>query len=345
LPEQTSSWAVSPDGALVAIGLTDAIRVIDAESLGSVANLRRGAAADLLSWLPDGSLVAVTQGSALVWDPGFARGRAFDLPGGTVAWNAAADRLLLLAAPEPPGAGSVHLVEIGTSGVRAIELEGLPPAFDPDRGEIGVHLTPGLAYDPVGRRAFVLPPEGAFAEVDLDRGSVSYERPSASLMRSVIAALVPSASAKLGQWERVHAVWLGDGLVAVSGVTGGTMEPDAAAAGVSIVDTRDWSVCMLDAGPTNVAVSGGVLLAWGGAGSGEFGGTGLVGYDLASGERWHRFGRQYLELQVHGGYAYAINSWYGWRVRTVDLETGEVLARQRGRPPTVLPAGMSTQGW
>jgi hypothetical protein len=48
---------------------------------------------------------------------------------------------------------------------------------------------------------------------------------------------------------------------------------------------------------------------------------------------------------VYGAYVYAINSWHGWRVRTLDVETGTVLSRYRGRPPTVLPTGSSTQSW
>ena len=114
--------------------------------------------------------------------------------------------------------------------------------------------------------------------------------------------------AKMGEWELVRAVWLGDGLLAVSGETGGTFDLDVSAAGVSIVDTHDCSACLLEPRPTHVAVSDGVLLAWGGVEFGEFGGTGLVGYDLHDGNRWHRFGRHYLHLQLYGRYAYSINS-------------------------------------
>jgi hypothetical protein len=65
--------------------------------------------------------------------------------------------------------------------------------------------------------------------------------------------------------------------------------------------------------------------------------------DLADGRRWHRFGRQYLDMQFLGRYAYAINSWHGWHVSTVHVATGQVVAERRGRPPTVLPRGAALQ--
>jgi hypothetical protein len=173
-------------------------------------------------------------------------------------------------------------------------------------------------------------------------GTVRYQATPASFLRRIATAFLPVAEAKLAEWERVRAVWLGDGLLAISGETGGTLDLDVSAAGVSIVDTRTWTACLLDPRPTHVAVSDGVLLTWGGAEFGELGGTGLVGYDLSDGERWHRFGRQYLDLQFYGAYAYAINGWHGWQVRTVDVSTGEVLAVHRGRPPTILPTGTSS---
>jgi hypothetical protein len=93
-----------------------------------------------------------------------------------------------------------------------------------------------------------------------------------------------------------------------------------------------------------VATSDGVLLGWGGGELDEFGGSGLVGFDLRTGARWHLFGRRYIDVQVFGRYAYAIDSWDSWRVTTVDISSADV-ARHIGRPPTILPSGSSIQGW
>jgi len=345
LPEQTSAWAVSPAGGLIAIGLQESIRVIDTATFRTIAELPPGGGSSTLAWLSDGTLVSVGWDEARIWDEGSWNLRPIQLPSAIVAQFVASDRLLLVTGRDVRGVGAprARLVEIRASGVRSFSLERIE-VFDAERGEIGVGLVPGLAYDPLGRRVFVIPPEGPIAEVHLSDGSVRYEPSPASFLRTIAASFLPAAVAKMGEWELVRAVWLGDGLLAVSGETGGTLDLDVSAAGVSIVDTRDWSVCLLDPRPTRVAVSDGVLLTWGGAEFGEFGGTGLVGYDLRDGDRWHRFGRQYLDLQFYGRYAYAINSWRGWRVRTVDLSTGAVIARHRGRPPAVLPTG-SMSAW
>ncbi len=346
LPEQTSMWAVSPDGGSLAIGLTNGVRIIDTDTLRSVTDLESSDAGFALTWLSDQVLVSVNSQEVSVWDASVGRTRHLELPGNVVTSYAASDRLLLVTSQEwPHQLGPTHLVQIDLSGPRSVELEGLRAGLDPNLGEHGVRLTPGLAFDADRERAFVVPPEGPIAEIYLDEMAVRFRRPAASVLQSVASALVRRASAKLGEWSHVRAVWLGDGLLAVSGERGSTMDLDVRAAGVSLVDTRDWAVCILDPRPTHVAVSGGVLLAWGGADFGEFGGTGLIGYDLTDGTRWHRFGRRYLDVQVYGRYAYAINSWHGWRVRTLDVETGNVISRYRGRPPTVLPTGSSTQGW
>jgi hypothetical protein len=343
LPEQTWTWAVSPDGRRVAIGLRRSVRVIDTTTFRAVARLPEAGGSSILAWLTDETLVSIGDEEVRTWDRSSEEFRRVDLPDAIVAMFVAADRVLLITGRGPASAGSpdTQLVEIGIAGMRTIALDRIV-TFDEDRGEIGLHLTPALTYDPIGRRAFVVPPEGPIAEVDLVHGTVRYQRTPASFVRTIATSFLPTAHAKLAEWETVRAVWLGDGLLAVTGETGGTFDLDVSAAGVSIVDTRDWSACLLDPRPTHVATSDGVLVTWGGAEFGEHGGTGLVGYDLDDGDRWHRFGRQYLDLQLYGGYAYAINSWDGWRVRTVDLRTGDIVARSRGRPPTVLPVGSSS---
>lgn len=344
LPAQTGIWAVSPDGRLVAIGLRSSVRVIDARTLETLTTLDRVRHASRLAWVSGDTLVGVAGTEAFAWDRPTRALRRYDVNDGIIVTLAAADRLLLVTGWRERE-GDPHLVEITADRVRSVALHRID-AFDPSRGQVGIELVPGLAYDAAGRRAFVIPPEGALAEIDLAsrRPVVRYRTPPASFVDRLAGSFLPTADAKLGEWETVRAVWLGEGLLAVSGETGSTMDLDTSAAGVSVLDTTNWKACLLDPGPTHVAVSGDVLIAWGGGEFGELGGTGLVGYDLSDGSRWHRFGRQHLDLQVYGRYGYAINSWDGWRVRTVDLATGTILHRHRGRPPTVLPTGASA-GW
>jgi hypothetical protein len=335
---------VSPGSGSVAVGVGNGVRIIDTGSLRAVATGTGNPFT--MSWLSDELLAGVTfDGSAVVWDAQGRRIHTAGVPGTPITSYAATDRLIALVAPRMVGRGSTSLVEISASGVHTLALGRIDAGYDSDRGEHGTQLTPGLAYDPASRRAFVVHPDGPIAAVDLAQRTVTYHRTRASFLDLVATSLVPPASAKVSSWATTRSVWLGSGLLAVSGDVGDTMTNEGGSPGVSIVDTRDWSICVLEERPTHIAVTGGVLLAWGGGDFGEFGGTGLIGYDLSEGSRWHLFGRQYLDMQVFGRYAYAINSWHGWRVATVDLSSGTVIARRTGRPPTILPTGSSTQGW
>lgn len=344
LPEQTSVWAVSPDGRSVAVEDPRGVRTIDAETLRAT-GISRGVPVSM-SWLSEELLAGITRdGEAVTWDAHGRRIRTLELHGMPITSYAASDRLIALVTPHVMGRRSSSLIEIGASGIHTIDLERIAAGYDGDRGAHGTQLTPGLAYDPAGRRAFVVPPDGPIAEVDLVTRTVTHREPRSSFLDLVASSLVPRASAKLSGWATTRAVWLGEGLLAVSGDTGDILSLEGGSAGVAIIDTRDWSTCVLEERPTHLAVTGGKLLAWGGSDFGEFAGTGLIGYNLSDGNRWHLFGRQFIDVQVYGRYAYVINSWHGWRVATVDLSTGTVIARTKGRPPTVLPTGSSMQGW
>lgn len=261
-----------------------------------------------------------------------------------MAWHAEPGRLLVLVSPDLTNGGASRLLDITRARIEVVNLDRVVAGYDPDLGEHGTLLTADLAYDPVGGRAFVVQPDGPVAEVALDQRTVSYHRLGTSLLEDIAASLLPSADAKLSDWATSRVAWLGGGLLAISGETGSVLRPIAGfSAGITLVDTRDWSSCLLNTRASQVAVSGGSLLAWGGDNFGEHGGVGLIGYDLANGRRWHRFGRQFLDMQFFGRYAYAINSWHGWHVSTVDVATGHILAERRGRPPTVLPSGAALQ--
>lgn len=348
LPEQTGLWAVSPHGLWVSTELRRGIRIIDTKRLTSVATIQTDRGPSALAWLSDDLLATVTSGKATLWDARGHQIESFELaPGDRVTtWHSGAGRLIALVAPDVRGGhGAARLLEISGAGMEVVALDRVAAGYDPEMGEHGTLLTPGLAYDPVGQRAFVVPPDGPIAEVDLDGLTVTYHSTETYPVEAVATALVPAASAKLSGSATREAVWLGEGLIAVSGFDNGTFRPDGQPAGVTIIDTRDWSICLLDRRPTRIALTGGTLLAWGGGDFGEQGGVGLMGYALADGRRWHLFGRQYIDVHVYDGYAYAINSWDGWHVSTVDVSSGRILVEREGRPPTVLSTRSSLQGW
>lgn len=340
---------MSPGERFVAAGpVRHEVWIIDTQTLTPVAPVRSADLPHVLAWLSDQALAGVASGEVVLWDATGRRIRSLELtPSGRVeTWLAASDRLIaLVTSDRRGGGGSPRLLVVTETAIDLVQLDRITAGYDPDLGVHGTQLTPGLAYDPVGRRAYVVPADGPIAEIDVDAGTVDYHSMSTPFLEAVAAALVPRAAAKLTALSAREVVWLGAGLIAVSGFASETLSLDGEAAGVMILDTEDWTSCRLDRGPTHVAVTGGTLLAWGGADFDERGGVGLVGYDLTNGRRWHLFGRQYLDVQVHGPYAYAINSWDGWHVSTVDVSTGRVLAEREGRPPTVLPNGSSVQGW
>jgi hypothetical protein len=343
---QTGPYAVSPNGKLVAV-LSHGVAIIDTRTLDPVATIHRnrGEGPQIFAWLSDRVLAGITDTSAVLWN---ARGqvlRNFGL--GTkvpiVAWHAATDRLIALVTPSSEAAGASRLIAITNTGVNTIQLPRVRAGYDPVLGEHGTQLIPGLAYDPVDHRVFVIQPDGPIAEVALDEKTVSYHDPTTSFIGAVSDALLPMASAKLGGWFQRQAIWLGSGIVATSGsdghLGGGRSEP----VGVALIDTRDWRTCSLDDRATHIAVTGGVLLAWGGPNFREFGGVGLLGWKVDDGTRWHLFGRQDVDVQMWGRYAYATNSWHGWDVSTVEVSKARVIAELDHRPPTALPKGSSTQ--
>ncbi len=85
---------------------------------------------------------------------------------------------------------------------------------------------------------------------------MDYHSISTPVLEAVAAALVPRAAANSASSGR-EAVWLGAGLIAVSGFSSQTLGLDGEAAGVMILDTEDWTSCRLDRRPTHVAVWGG----------------------------------------------------------------------------------------
>ena len=342
---QAELSSVTPDGQLVAVP-AHGIAILDTRTMAFVATIpaARGQVPNVFSWLSDHVLAGIGEESAVLWNAqgdelrrsGFRQ--EFHLTG----WVTAPDRLVALVYSSPD-TRAARLLSISRTGLETIALDRVQAGYDPGIGDHGTFITPGLAYDPIDERAFVLQSDGPIAEVSLRSGTVVYHALSSSWIETVSSALVPSASAKLSDWSERQAIWLGSGIVAVSGSDGDVMGGTSTAVGVHLVDTKDWTVCTLDDRATRIGLAHGVLVASGGAGLGEFGGVGLLGWSLHDGRRWHLFGQQSLDVQMSGRYVYAINSWNGWHVSTVDAASAHVIARLGHRPPTVLPEGSSLQ--
>jgi hypothetical protein len=255
------------------------------------------------------------------------------------------------------GIGTARLaVADDRGGLRAVPLRAIPAGLkepaDWSEG-VGEGHQAGLAVDPDRDRAFVVAAGVPVAEVDLNGLGVTYHglnRP-VSLLRRLAGWLVPPADAKLVSGPLRSACWLGDGLLAVWGSdrrvvkdAAGNPQVDETAAGLKLIDTRDWSVRQVHPSALAVRWRNGRLLVYGVPGYGEpASGIGLTLYGPGGrpGVRLLR-GRPIGDVWVNGDLAYAVR----WehdpeqsQVAVVDLARDRVVASRRGLPAYLLLPG------
>jgi len=217
--------------------------------------------------------------------------------------------------------------------------------------------SPGLAVDAAGDRAFVVGGNAPVAEIDLATLAVSYHElsTSISLFSRVRNWLEPAAAAKMpSSGPMRYARWLGNGVLAVWGsdihVTGSgrSVESFETAAGVKLIDTRNWSVRTLDGNASRLAVADGTLLVsaslWSSA-EGKAAGIGLTAYRPDGSTRFHVFGWRPLWVQVLGSRAFVPRIGRRPAYDIVDVQTGRVVRRMRGFMPDPLLPSCDSPCW
>lgn len=355
LAGHTGSWAFSADRGLLAIASCagdqeqlPGIRFVNARAMRVVGSLRlsryRGCATGL-TWLRRDRLLAVTSTSsgddrqAVVVDP-VARCvlRRTALPSWPSAVGRAREELVLLLGSSGVFAPARVAVVDAEGRARLGALERIV-AGTVSEGEGEEHrartIQPGLAVDPDGRRAFVVPASGPVAEVDLETLAVSYHelhRPSP--LRRALRWLDPAAQAKAIEGPVREARWLGGGAIAVSGTDYSIVRKDGeelmaqAPAGLTLVDTGSWTARVLDREASGFAAASGLVIAQGGRWDSELDrglGPGLRAFGLDGRERWRLHPGQYRWLDPAGPVGYV---WLGeGRAEVVELATGSVLRR------------------
>jgi hypothetical protein len=371
LPFFLDAWRVSPDGSTLAVAhhpTSGSERgTLEFVDLRSMQLLRPavpiGDWARAIGWTSPDRIDAVlgsccsTQAWVVRVDPVARRVVARHLLGGSpfevVHWRGS---LVALRTP-PTGIGRVALVVVGADGVaRTVELKliaagyrRLGPAVDPIQRVRGA----GVAVDQDTGRAFVVAADGLVAEVDLTTLAVSYHRPArpVSLLGRLAAWLQPDAAAKGMSGPVRDAIWLGDGLLAVTGTDysarlskqGKILEFTGRPAGVRIVDTRRWTVRTLDPGGTAAVVADGALLVTGGSFTSKPTGTtgsgmGLAAYGADGTRRFQLFaGRRAYVAVVSGGRAYVGVG--GGTLSVVDLASGRVVGSAPVDIPYLIDAG------
>lgn len=148
--------------------------------------------------------------------------------------------------------------------------------------------------------------------------------------------LEPAAHAKLvdGPWR--NAAWVGDGIFAVSGedyTSEGGERHYADPAGISLIDTRDWSVRRIDGDAVNVVATEHAIVGHGGFEHG-----GVTGYDLGGDKRFKLLPETPVWLQVVGGYVYAVQE--NSRTFTIiDPSLGRIVGTAKTQEPLTLVEG------
>ena len=303
LGEYHEDWSFSPDGSQLALGMGGqgdpcgrGICIVDAGTMRIAGYVHASIAVEAVAWLRPRRIVGVLQrGGVFVADPVtetivHSRNLPFQPFGPAVARTS--EGLAVLMRSRPP-----QLVVVNAHGdVRSVSLRRI------ERGA-------ALAAAPRGLRAFVTSAGGPVAEVNVRTMGVRYH-----------------GVATPHDGERREALWLGDGMLAVSG------DPNA---GVTVIDTRTWTARTVAPGATSARLAGGRLLVYSERFRPRSRGIGLRVY-TRDGRRLvrHLFGDRHLEVEVLGE-GVAVFRPDEFRARATEIvraRTGVIL-RTVARPP------------
>jgi hypothetical protein len=297
LSAEPLGWSFAPDRSRLAVGSTArgaSLRLIDLRAmrtLGDVRIARRGSGV-ASTWVDPTRVLAVVvtpgccgAGETTVVGVDALRRRVLwrrPLGGSLQAGERFGAGLVLVLGPRGREIGPSRLVHVGGDGaIRSASLPEIRSGTE-SRGSTTHNWNPGLAVDRTGERAFVVQARAPLAEIDL-RSFVVRSHPLGAQPRVADALAGPAR----------EALWLGRGMLAVTGSDSGPAGDTAA--GLTLVDTRRWSARTIDRRASDAALVAGRLLA----SSFLFdrrgqvtAGSGLTGYSLQGRRRFHRYGSQ-----------------------------------------------------
>jgi hypothetical protein len=349
LGKSLGAWARSPDGKRLAIGVgeTLGLRIVDTDKLRRLGRVgTRNGQIRAMAWLTPNRIVGAEETGIFVVDPVARRlVSARATAGHVVGVGRIRSALVLLLAPDD-GIGTATLALLGADGAyRTVELRRIRAGSTyPNDSEQppGESRHPGLAVDPSGGRAFVVGGGEPVAEIDLGSLAVSYHEPSRpiSLFGRLRNWFEPKAEAKgplLGSSRT--ALWLGNGKLAVTGSDGrpGRDGVVTHAAGLTLVDTRNWSVETVQRDATTATVAAGTLLAYA-VGYPELSGIGLRGYELDGDQRFHLFGFRGVSVLERLDERVFVDD--GAFTHAVDARRGRVVRRVTRNLPQLLVGSM-----
>ncbi len=273
------------------------------------------------------------------------------IDGGVLASGRFAHGLALLVAGTNSIGPARLLVVDENAGVRTVTLSKISAgrqqwdSGDPNASPAFRQAVPGLAVDPASGRAYVVGADAPVAEVDLGSLKVRYhplDQPTSPLQR-LARWLTPPAEAKEINGPSRTALWLGNGLIAVTGMNAsllGAHKFKQEPSGLQLIDTRTWSSYAAAPHAGEAIWAGGRLLASGTSFSPDANqGYGLTVFGPGDRQPVHLFGSQQVTwTQVSGDLAYVsltgdngANTW-----ATLDLRSNRFVHQAPGDLPQLL---------
>jgi hypothetical protein len=351
--EYHDAWSLSPDGAQLALGVSSGrsvlspsrplrarigIYIVDMKTMELVREVQTGVAAQALAWVGRRQLVAALQrGGTVLVDPLTGRTTrrwpGFSFPDASAPTR---EGLVMLFPQLRSSGADLPLTRVSGSArlavvdarerLRSLTLKRIPLAVHASNG-ISYEDRAGLAVDRAHQRAYVAGADAPVAEIDLLTRRVSYHLELAVSERN--EALVA---------RHRRALWLG-GQIAIFGrdlaaTEGGKLI--ATPAGVTLIDTSDWSACTLDARATGATLGADRVLTYGpgSAVSRDEAGVGLRAFTVGGAEVFHLFeGQRVSDVQVSLGLAYVRTP---DAVQVVDVRSGRVIGKISPPPELVI---------
>ena len=253
--------------------------------------------------------------------------------------------IVLLFGPKQ-GIGGATLSVVDPSGaLRTVAVPEIQVGNDfgdgsepPDPAHVHQNV-PGLAVDPDGMRAYLVPASGRIARIDLASLSVSYHSlvQPVSLLGRLHDWAEPKAEAKGANGPVRMAGWLGNGVLAVAGGDE-TATVDASGdfhfawtpVGLTMIDTNTWGTKLIDRGADSFTVSGDTLLVTGSHWSdADRSGMGFAAYGMDGTRKLSvlRGDAAYLQLAFRGKAYLDIGQSY--RAKVVNLASGRLMKDRR----------------
>jgi hypothetical protein len=376
------AWAFSPDRSHLVLpshrqatraAPRASLRFVDVRQMRSLGVVSLGpGTVDALAWVAPDRLLVVHQlccsgtfDVVVVAPRGPRVLQRTKVEGDLVSVVSTRDELVVLVAPAGRIGPSRLFVFDARGRVRAVPLDGIWAGRDRPEQEsapyVARHRYPGVAVDREGRRIIVVPADGPISTVDLSSLAVEYHTLSEprSLLRRLRSWLEPVAQAKASDGTSRQALWLGGGLIAVTGSDDRTfVGPDATVslrtvpAGLSLIDTNAWTLRRVDDAVSHVSRTGNLLLAraysWDSSTQRQ-GAFGLAAFGLDGSKRFHVFaGKQLTQLRIYGDRAYVgldgtvrvgaahIRLDDGSAFKVVDLATGRIIGTRSTPLPILL---------